>query len=347
MIFFVLLVVLVLILFIGTSAIAMRGGKRYSWIEFYFKARESGLSVLEARELRDAASLSGLSDPTNVLWSPRDLDRAIGILLNQLKDEGRDRTREGIAFVDKVYTLRKSLEFEQPRFKYGIKSSRHIAQGQRLRVLVYGVGVYNATVIDNNARYLVISYPSGGRLPKGWTWQGKRVSIYFWRHEDAGYVFDSFVIDDLRIRNVPVLHVSHSEALLRTQKRRSIRARSRIPAYLYILKRIEGAYEKAERAPGLRAQILDLSEDGLAVTIGGKAVPGLKVKLQFSLGERSVVMSGTVKSVDYDAEKNRSVIHIEAVTPSPRTRNAIRSYVYGIGVGQGAPGGDEDLVSER
>jgi hypothetical protein len=71
------------------------------------------------------------------------------------------------------------------------------------------------------------------------------------------------------------------------------------------------------------------------VAIGGRALPGLKVKLQFALGERSIVMSGTVKSVDYDAEKNRSVIHVEAVTPSPRTRNAIRSYVYGIGAEQG------------
>lgn len=325
------LALLVLVLFAAASIFAARGGKRYSWIEFFLKAREAGITAPEARQLRDAASAAGLADPTNILWSTRDLDRAIGILLEQLSKDGRDRTREGIAFVDKVYALRKGLEFEQPRFKYGIKSSRQIAQGQRVRVLVYGIGVYNATVVDNNSRYLVISYPTGGRMPKEWVWKGKKVSVYFWRHEDAGYVFDSYVIDDLRIRNVPVLHVSHSEALLRTQKRRSVRARSRLPAYLYILKRVEGAYEKPERAPGLRAQIQDLSEDGIAAAIGGRAVPGLKVKLQFELGDRSIVMSGTVKSVDYDAEKNRSVIHVEAVPPSPRTRNAIRSYVYGIG----------------
>jgi c-di-GMP-binding flagellar brake protein YcgR len=338
MIFLVLLVVIVLILILGTSTLAARGGKRYSWIEYYLKARDAGFTLTEARELRDTASLSGLGDPTNVLWSPRDLDRAISVLLVKLKKEDRDRSREGIALVDKVYALRKTLEFEQPRFKYGIKSSRNLLQGQRVRVLVYGIGVYNATVIDNNARYLVISYPTGGRLPKEWVWKGKKISVYFWRREDAGYVFDSFVIDDLRIRNVPVLHVSHSEALLRTQKRRSVRARSRIPAYLYIVKRIEGAYEKPERAPGLRAQVQDLSEDGASAAIGGKAVVGLKVKLQFALGERSIVMSGTVKSVDYDIEKNRSVIHVEAVTPSSRTRNAIRSYVYGIG-GDGAGAG--------
>jgi len=318
----VLLCILVVLLLIVVLAVAMRGAKRYSWAEFYLKAKEAGMSLAEARQLREAAALAGLADPTNILWSPRDMDKAIAVLTADLKREGRDRGREGILLMDRVYSLRKGLEFEQPRFKYGIRSSRQIGAGQRLRVLVHGVGVFGSTVIDNNARYLVVSYPIGSRLPKDWVWKGKKVSMYFWRREDAGYVFDSYVIDDLRIRSVPVLQVSHSEALLRTQKRKSIRARSRIPAYLYLLKRIEGAYEKPERVPGFGPSA--------AVAIGGKAKPGLQVKLQFGLEERSVVMSGTVRSVDFDAEANRSVLHVEAVTPSPRMRNAIRSFVYNI-----------------
>jgi c-di-GMP-binding flagellar brake protein YcgR len=326
----VLLSVLVLFLFLVVLAVAMRGAKRYSWAEFYFKAKEAGMNLAEARQLREAAVLAGLADPTNILWSPRDMDKAIAVLTAGLKRDGRDRGREGVLLMDRVYELRKGLEFEQPRFKYGIRSSRQISSGQRLRVLVHGIGVFGSTVIDNNARYLVMSYPSGARLPGEWVWKGKKVSIYFWRRDDAGYVFDSYVIDDLRIRAVPVLQVSHSEALLRTQKRKSVRARSKIPAYLYLLKRIEGAYEKPERVPGLRAIVQDLSEDGAAVAIGGKAKPGLQVKLQFGLEERSVVMSGTVRSVDFDAEANRSVLHVEAVMPSPRMRNAIRSFVYTI-----------------
>jgi c-di-GMP-binding flagellar brake protein YcgR len=330
MLLLVLLSVLVLILLVAVLGVAMRGPKRYSWVEFYLKAKEAGMGLAEARQLRDAAVSAGLRDPTNILWSPRDMDRAIAVLDATLKREGRDRGREGVLLMDRAYALRKGLEFEQPRFKYGLRSSRQIGAGQRLRVLAHGIGVFGATVIDNHSRYIVISYPIGSRLPKDWVWKGKKVSIYFWRREDAGYVFDSYVIDDLRIRSVPVLQVSHSEALLRTQKRKSVRARSKLPAYLYLLKRIEGAYEKPEGAPGLRAMVQDLSEDGAAVAIGGKAVPGLQVKLQFGLDEGSVVMSGTVRSVDYNSESNRSVLHVEAVTPSPRMRNAIRSFVYNI-----------------
>ena len=331
MVLLVLLSILVVGLLVALLNVAMRGAKRYSWVEFYLRAREAGMSLPEARQLRAAAVIPGLGDPTNILWSPRDMDKALAVLSASLKREGRDRSREGVLLMDKAYALRKGIEFEQPRFKYGIRSSRQIGAGQRLRVLVHGIGVFGSTVIDNHQRYLVVSYPSGGRLPRDWVWKGKKVSVYFWRREDAGYVFDSYVIDDLRIRNVPVLQVSHSEALLRTQKRKSVRARSRIPAFLYLLKRIEGAYEKPESVPGLRALVQDLSEDGAAVAIGGKAQPGLQVKLQFGLEERSVVMSGTVRSVDFDADANRSVLHVEAVKPSPRMRNAIRSFVYNIG----------------
>ncbi|MFZ4618026.1 MAG: PilZ domain-containing protein, partial [Rectinemataceae bacterium] len=157
----------------------------------------------------------------------------------------------------------------------------------------------------------------------------RRVSVYFWRRDDAGYVFDSFVLDDLRMGGVPVIHIAHSESLLRTQKRKSVRAKTTIPAFLYLLNRIEGAFEKPELRPGFRARLADLSEDGFAIAIGGKAKEGLLVKAQFSLGTRQIVMCGTVKSIDFDRNANQSTLHIQAVSPSPRTRNAIRTFVYG------------------
>ena len=127
----VLLSVLVLVLLIAVLSSAMRGAKRYSWAEYYLRTREAGMGMAEARQLRDAASLAGLADPTNILWSPRDMDKAIAVLGATLKREGKDRSREGVLLMDKVYALRKRIEFEQPRHKYGIRSCRHIGAGQR------------------------------------------------------------------------------------------------------------------------------------------------------------------------------------------------------------------------
>jgi c-di-GMP-binding flagellar brake protein YcgR len=327
----VVLAGLVTVLFFISLLFFMRGRKRYSWLEYYLKGKDSGFSFAEAKAMSAAATRAGVADPTNIFWSPRDLDRTISALVGQGTAPGAAAAgRENTVFIEKVYELRKKLEFDQPRYKAGIRASRQIAQGQRIRLLVQGVGVFGCTVMDNNSQFLVVTYPSGARLPPGFVWKGKKVSVYFWRRDDAGYVFDSYVLDDMRIRSVPVVHLGHSESLLRTQKRRSVRSRAKTSAYLYILKRIEGAFEKPERDLGLRCIIQDLSEDGFSVLIGGKARIGLTVKVQFFLGERQIVMSGTVRSIDYDSDNNRSVLHVEAVMPSPRTRNAIRSYVYNI-----------------
>lgn len=322
------LVGIVLALFLVSLSFSIRGGKRYSWFEFYLKGRDSGFSASEIRILSRAAGQAGVKDPTNILWSPRDLDRTISTLA-QGQAAGL-KGREGAHFLERVYELRKRLEFDQPRYKAGIKSSRQVAQGQRVRLLVQGAGVYSCTVIDNNSQFLVISYPSGNRLPQGFVWTGKKCSAYFWRKDDAGYVFDTYILDDMRIRNIPVLHLAHSESLLRTQKRKSVRTRAKTPAQLYILKRVEGAFEKVERDPGLRSIVQDLSEDGFSILIGGKAKVGMVVKVQFFLAEHQIVMSGLVRSVDYDVEANRSVLHVEAVAPSARTKNALRAFVYNI-----------------
>ncbi len=322
------LVGLVVVLALVSLAFSLRGRKRFSWLEFFLKGKDSGFSFAETRVLSRAAVESGVQDSTNIFWSPRDLDKTISQLVGSQSPSVRGR--EGSLFLERVYDLRKKLEFDQPRYKAGIKSSRQIAQGQRIRLLVQGVGVFGCTVLDNNSQFLVVTYPSGSRLPQGFVWKGKKSSAYFWRREDACYVFDTYILDDMRIRNIPVIHLAHSESLLRTQKRKSVRTRAKTPASLYILKRVEGAFEKIERESGLRCIVQDLSEDGFSVLIGGKAKIGMMVKVQFFIADLQVVMSGVVRSIDYDGEARRSVLHVEAAVPSPRTKNAIRSFVYNI-----------------
>ncbi|HPB66516.1 MAG TPA: PilZ domain-containing protein, partial [Spirochaetales bacterium] len=295
----------------------------------------------EARAIMEMCRIAGVPDSTAALWSIRELDACIKAFAKKYRAEGKERDRGAIVFMEKLYEFRKRLEFELPKYRAGITSSRFIRANQRIRVLVEGIGVYSSTVIDSNERYLVVSYPVGARVPPGFQWKGARVSVYFWRQEDAGYVFDTYVLEDLRIRDIPVLQLGHSESLLRTQKRKSLRVRSRMPAYLYLLKRLEGAYEKPERVPGLKCVVQDVSEDGVSVLIGGKARIGLLVKAQFYIGDDQIVISGTVKGSEYDVEKNQSLLHVEAMTPSPRMRNVIRSHVYNVGPGDSERRGAE------
>jgi len=341
------LLIVVVILLLVSVTLLMRGDRRFSPLEYYARGKEVGFTLSESKLIKDTATMARLEDPTAVFWSIRELDACIRAFTRRFKAEGRDRERGTIAFMEKLYDFRKRLEFDQPKYHLGIRSSRSIRPNQRLRLLVPGLGVFSSTVVDANERYLMVSYPVGGRVPPGFQWKGLRVSVYFWRQDDAGYVFDSYVLEDLRIRNIPVLQIGHSESLFRTQKRRSLRLRSRVPAYLYILKRLEGAYEKPERVPGMKCVVQDLSEDGVAVLIGGKAKVGLLVKVQFYVGDDQLVVSGTVRGAEYQAEKNQSILHVEAVAPSPRMRNLIRAHVYNIRQGDPGVGAGGTALDDR
>jgi c-di-GMP-binding flagellar brake protein YcgR len=155
------------------------------------------------------------------------------------------------------------------------------------------------------------------------------LAIYFWRKDDAGYVFDTYVLDETFSHGTPVLQVAHSDSLFRTQKRRSIRKRTHKAAYLY-LPPAEELPGKIEIQPGLRCIIEDLSDTGCSVTIGGRAQEGLRVKLQFEIDKQPIVMNGIVKSVEFNEEKNRSILHIESIPLPLVTRNRILAEVFDV-----------------
>jgi c-di-GMP-binding flagellar brake protein YcgR len=180
------------------------------------------------------------------------------------------------------------------------------------------------------SRYLAVSYPLGPKLPEGFSWKNQKIGVYFWRTEDAGYFFQTKVLDDFADKQYPILHILHSENLIRAQKRNSVRVEADIPAELFPLKSIDGASETPEGARGLRCRLSDISEGGLAVLIGGKAKVGLPIKVQFSIGENQVVMSGVVKGINFDQKKNRSLLHVQANPLSPTARNRVLMYVYNL-----------------
>jgi c-di-GMP-binding flagellar brake protein YcgR len=101
-------------------------------------------------------------------------------------------------------------------------------------------------------------------------------------------------------------------------------------AMIYPLRRVEEANEELERGQGLRCKLLDVSEDGAALLIGGKAKLGLPIKIQFDLSDELVVMNGIVKGVNFDEKKNRSMLHIQSLPISKAVRNVILAYVYNI-----------------
>jgi len=306
------------------------GGGNFPWIQFYVKGRESGFIFKEVNLLRKVAVENRLENPISLFWSIKQLDRSIRGMVTKFRSENKDKEPGNLQFITKLYDFRKRVEFNLPKYKIGIKSSRQITPRQRIKLTLESGENFSASVVENLKRYMAISYPQGPKLPQGFNWKGQNLNIYFWRPDDAGYVFQSKVIEDYSEKKYPIIHIAHSDNLLRSQKRNSIRVETNRPASLYPLRSIESANEVPEKAPGLRSRLIDLSEGGAAILIGGKAKVGLPVKLQFSLGKNPLVMCGVVKGLTFSQKKNQSILHIQAVPLSPRVKSDVLSYVYNI-----------------
>jgi c-di-GMP-binding flagellar brake protein YcgR len=323
----------ILALFLAKS----KEGKSASWIQFYAKGKDAGFSFKEIELLRRLAVKANLEDPASLFWSQNQLDVCIRSLVRNMHLTGGESDTGSHDFLSKLYDFRKKIEMDKPRVKNGISNSRQVSDGQNLRILVAGSGVFKSQIVKNTNQYLTISRPTSNKLPGTFSWQSIKISVYFWREDDAGYVFDSEVLDEVFSKGIASLKISQSDSLFRTQKRKSIRVKLHKSAFLYLLANEEDA-GKIEVNPGLKCFLEDLSDTGCAVTIGGKAVSGLRTKIQFALNNTPIIMVGTVRSVEYKEDLNRSLLHIEADPLPIEIRNQILGEVFGM-----LPEEEEDL----
>jgi c-di-GMP-binding flagellar brake protein YcgR len=297
-----------------------------SWLRFYFQGRKAGFSSAEIRRLRILAEQSGKSDRFSLFQSSEVMDYCIRFLAQTLRVNGEDDPALQ-SLLARLYECRKKIYTEGPR--QGLVSSYEIEEGQNLR-LIFNSVMHQSQVVKNTDQYILIIRPVNYDLRVPPIWQGRKVSVYFWRKEDAGYVFDSEVLGEMRLKTLIALRISHSDALFRIQKRRSLRVKTHISAYLYLLLSDVAPSNELETDPGLKCFVEDLSDAGCSVAIGGKAEEGLRVKLQFELDKKPFAMSGIVRSADYEEKANRSLLHIEADPLSLEAKNAIFAEMFNV-----------------
>ena len=76
--------------------------------------------------------------------------------------------------------------------------------------------------------------------------------------------------------------------------------------------------------------IEDIFESGAMIRIGGKGVPNIQLKLQFTLEGKLIIMFGVVRTVEYNSDIDQSRLHFECVHIEPQMKNQILSFVYNI-----------------
>jgi len=326
------------ILFIAAIALGLifllvsrskREGKG-SWVQFFSKGREAGFSFKEIEMLRHLAGQCNLEYPIALFTTQSQLDKCIYSLVRSIKMAGTSDDQGNQNFLSKLYDHRKKIELARAEIKLTLANSRQISEGQTLKILVTGTGVFKSQVVKNTNQYLTISRPINSKKSAiSMRWQGVKISVYFSREDDAGYVFDSEVLDEVFSLGIPSLKISHGETLFRTQKRKSVRVKIHKAAFLYLVP-LDEAPHKLEMDPGLKCFLEDISDTGCAVTVGGKADAGLRVKVQFALDNTAICMTGMVRSVDFDEGSNRSVLHVESEPLPVESRIHILGEVFNM-----------------
>jgi c-di-GMP-binding flagellar brake protein YcgR len=321
----------------------MRFSKERSgnWIQFFAKGKEAGFTIKDMEQLRRLLSTSNIGDPANVFNSPKQFETVVRTVVNAVRLSGERNDANTQYFLSKLFDYFKKIEMEAAEHKSRITNSRQITEGQLLRILVAGQGVYKSEVVKNFGNYLTIARPMNSKNAASMQWNGVKISIYFWREDDAGYVFDSEVIDEVFSKGISSLKIEHNDSLFRTQKRKSLRVRFNKPAFLYLISENDNPH-KLEKSAGLRCMMEDISDTGCAVRVKGQASVGLRLKVQFSLDKIPICIPAIVRSIEYNQESNISLVRMEADPLPIGTRNHILCEVFDM-----LPEEDEDELPFR
>jgi len=300
-----------------------------SRIQFFAKGKEAGFTIKDMEQLRKLVTVCKIADPVSIFKSQKQFETIIRSMVNTVRMSGERDNPMTQEFLSKLFDYFHKIEMEASETKVKITNSRQISEGQVLRILVPGVGVYKSEVVKNFGNYLTISRPVNSKLSSSMQWSSLKISVYFWREDDAGYVFDSEVIDEVFSKGISSLKIEHNDSLFRTQKRKSLRAKIKKPAFLYLLNDNENPH-RLEKSPGLRCMLEDISDTGCAFRVNGQAPIGLRLKVQFSLDRIPICIPATVRSTDYNQETNISIIHMEADPLPIAVRNHILCEVFNM-----------------
>lgn len=297
-------------------------------ISFYINGLNEKFSFSDINMLWKTAQICELIDPSSLYWSLPALTKCMGQLSNLTLE--KDSNPNYNLLLSKLFQYRTKLQMKSDA-KKGIDTTLELDSKQKLRIVLAGKGVFSSEIL-HNGKELVINIPKQNNLIpiSAEDWVGKVINIYLWRKNDASYVFDTTVNQSGLYIGHPALYLKHSNNLLRTQKRKALRAACDIYAELYLVGNIAPKNTNLESKNLYKCHIENISESGALIRIKGKGKNRINIKIQFKINEIIIVMYGIVRTVEYNEQKNESLLHFESLLIEPAAKNEILSYVFNL-----------------
>lgn len=299
-------------------------------ITFYISGLDVGFSFADIQTLWKAAALSGIEEPNTLFYSMNSLTRCMERISNSIMVASKDERPRYQALLAKLFDYRTKIQNESDS-KKGLQTTLSLDKGQKLRIILPGRGVFTSEIL-NNGNQIVVTIPKKNDIIEvpAHEWINKNLSVYLWRKGDARYVFDTNVTQSGVFLGQPALFLNHSNNLVRTQKRKAVRAKCSIYGQLYIVKEKISDYHAVETHDGYKCLIEDISEAGALIRIGGKGLSHVQIKLQFNIQNMLIVMFGTIKHSEFNEEKNESLLHFECTHIESAMKNEVLGFVYNM-----------------
>ena len=299
-------------------------------IKFFVTGLDAGFSMPDMHLLWNVAQICEWDEPTSLFFSMPALTKCMSQITNQASADNTIDTPKYQTLLSKLFAYRTKIQNESDN-KKGLSSTETLENGQRLRIILPGQGVFASKVVSNG-KMIVITLPKKNDIIVigAEDWIGKVIHVYFWRKGDAQYVFDTSVVQHGIYLGKTTLYLKQSYSLTRTQKRRAVRAKCEIYAELFFVKKSNEDEQIIESKNGYKCLLQDISESGALIKIGGKGRENIKIKLQFSIKSKLIIMVGIVRKVEYNQELNQSYLHFECTNIEQSMKNEILAFVYNM-----------------
>lgn len=297
-------------------------------IQFFMMGQDKGFKINEIALLWKLAKEAEIEEPMSLYVSVPTLNMAISKIILNAKENGTESSPETQTFLSKLYEYRTKIDLDHEN-KRGLESTKYLEKGQKLRIILKGKGVF-ASEILSVGHELIIRLPlkKNVRVLDGDQWVMNEVSVYLWRKGDAGYVFDTRVTNAGVFQGQSAIYLAHTNQLERAQKRKSVRSACEIYAQLYFIETDEPEFDVVEVEEGYKCLLEDISEDGAMIRIGGQGKQNIKIKIQFEIDGKLIVMFGIVRAVEYNSQTNQSRLHFECLHVDKEMKNAILAFIY-------------------
>jgi c-di-GMP-binding flagellar brake protein YcgR len=313
-----------------TSAARGKGARvsGSSWHGFYQIARSRGLTKDESDLLKRLVQAHGLQRPSLIFSSMTILDSAIQravrrLGMQELKGESKDD------LINAYYRLRNKVA--RGRGVRTIGNTRAIPMDAKIRMNLQKHGFFTVTVNRNEPEYLGVTIPS---LPpdKSVPWNRQKVKCWYWRENDAGYIFETKVINVVVTSGLQTICLKHSDKVSRVQKRAYPRKNVRLPVVYSRVKVVEeGGHKRAfvDKKETHWGTIVDISVGGLSVETTVPFDRASYLKVEFELKEEfKVVGFGKVKRIERNAARRTWNMHVQFTKIDKKYRNEIFAVLY-------------------